>query len=74
MLDGTLQKAANDAVIMGPAVLMNGKTELRRPGASSMRHLSQSTTRGQFLPHGRRITTRWNQDLHFVRFQASPSP
>ena len=32
MLDGTLQKAANDAVIMGPAVLMNGKTELRRPG------------------------------------------
>lgn len=32
MLDGTLQKAANDAVIMGPAVLINGKTELRRPG------------------------------------------
>ena len=31
MLDALLQTAADDAVKMGPAVLINGKTELRRP-------------------------------------------
>lgn len=31
MLDALLQKAVNDAVKMGPAVLTNGKSELRHP-------------------------------------------
>lgn len=59
MLDAILQRVADDALTMGPAVLIKGKTELRRPAdIVNARFLS--------IDDKRAILAAWASDYYAV--------
>lgn len=62
MLDAILQRVADDALTMGPAVLIKGKTELRRPAdIVNARFLS--------IDDKRAILAAWASDYYAVELK-----